>query len=92
MNCVAKHVKYEPKDEEWTCPKCGSGIDSFVIEECDSESDDVCMRLHDKDFLKCECGYSTSGRAFSNLVVRKNSLVPCPHCKGKGFVRNEKSG
>jgi DNA-directed RNA polymerase subunit RPC12/RpoP len=87
MNCKAAHTKYQPSDEEWFCPKCGDGAESFVIEESDSDSDE-CEKLHNNDGLICyNCGHSESGKVFSSRAARKSNMVPCPHCKGKGFVK-----
>lgn len=86
--CQHKHTKYQPTDEEWRCPKCGASYDDgeeFVIWDAVGED---CSLLHDEDYLKCQkCGYETTGKRFAAYVVKKNSLIPCPTCKGKGVVK-----
>ena len=96
MNCSVKHTKYQPNDDEWRCPKCGVGSQDgereetgFVIDDGADESGE-CEKLHDEDDLLCyKCGYACSGKSFANYVVKKNSLVPCPCCKGTGYVSKE---
>ena len=93
MTCTLKHVKYEPTDEEWLCPKCGAEAGDFYIEARENENDSSpdCELLHEDDVLDCNgCGYSVSGKAFSALIVKKKNLVKCPCCKGKGYVTKDK--
>lgn len=92
IQCIAKPVKYEPSQEEFKCPNCGAPSGEFYID--DSECDPECERLHDTDYLRCAgkkngypCGYETSGKAFSAMLVKKNSMVKCEHCNGKGMVK-----
>jgi len=95
MICNAKHIKYQPTDEEFRCPKCGAGPEEgFVIENPDETAHDACGLLHEKDWIacnNCETEYHRdtfySGKQYAALMVKKNNLVPCPHCKGKGLVR-----
>lgn len=89
MDCPHKHTKYQPTDEEWKCPKCGAtAVDGFIIE--DGPNEDECPSLHNDDFIRCSrCDYETSGKAFAAYVMKKNSLVPCPCCKGKGMVNKD---
>lgn len=89
MTCPHKHTKYQPTDAEWRCPKCGAtDKQGFVINEGPSDGD--CALLHGDDGLRCfGCGYEMTGMAFATYLVRKNSLVPCPACNGKGLVKKE---
>jgi len=89
MTCKAKHVKYEPTDEEWCCPNCGAGITYFTVWESVSD-DDYCKLVHNNDFCSCEnCGYECSGKEVSDFFIKKNSMVPCSCCKGKGLVKRK---
>ncbi len=86
MTCKGKHVKYEPTDEEWCCPKCRSGNNYFTV----WPDVDDCDKLHNKDYCSCiRCGYECSGKEVSDFFIKKNSMVPCPCCKGKGMVKKE---
>ena len=87
MTCQAKHTKYQPTDEEWKCRKCGSGPESFWIEESDPDKSDDCTLLHNDDSAICfKCGYSVSGKSFAAALQREHNLISCPHCKGTGLV------
>lgn len=87
MRCNAKHTKYQPRTREWRCPECGDGADSFIIEESDDVSHDDCHKLHENDFLRCDCGYTASGKDYAALLARKKGLIKCPHCKGTGLIK-----
>ena len=85
MNCTVKHTKFQPTDEQWKCPRCGRA-DEFSIEENATEDLD-CELLHDEDVAFCSrCDASWTGQTVARLLAKQNNLVPCPHCKGKGFV------
>lgn len=87
-DCKAKHTRYQPSEAEWRCPKCGADAERFIIDESDEDVHDVCSGLHDSDRLWCgRCEASRNGRQFAAMLERKNNLVPCPHCKGKGLVK-----
>lgn len=89
--CEAKHCKYQPTNEEFHCPKCGAKMGDFCIDEPDRSADSNCKLLHNSDFLLCyTCKYSATGKDFSAAIVKKKNLIPCPHCKGKGFVNSGK--
>lgn len=93
--CNGKHTKYQPTEAEFRCPKCDAPVGDFCIDDCVNAE---CPDLHDEDGLVCYgkngkgCPgqYGTTGRAFAALVVKKNDLKPCEHCKGKGFVSTKK--
>ena len=82
--CTRKHTKYQhPDDEPWVCPKCGS--DTFAL---DSDSDEACDLIHNNDWVNCyECDYGASATEFSKLMMRKQNMIECPCCKGKGVVK-----
>lgn len=87
--CDAKHVKYEPSEDEWACPFCGANGDDFYIdpEPGDFEAHEECVLLHEADLIVCNnCEKSITGKAFSARLVKKKNLVVCPCCKGKGYV------
>lgn len=84
--CFAKHTKYQPEENEWACPRCGSTGD-FTIAYPDETSHGDCNLLHDRDGIACDsCGMEISGRAYARRVQKAKNLVTCPHCKGVGFV------
>lgn len=90
--CQHKHTKYQPTNEEWRCPRCGATAEQgFIIYESINDMDNIeCELLHPEDYLHCgKCGLDTSGKAFAAFVVKKNSLVVCPTCKGKGMVNKD---
>ena len=91
--CTEKHTKPQVPDEAWRCPSCGAPAhpedkdprDGWIVE--DSCGSDDCELLHLEDFLECNrCGRTMSGKAYARWYVRTSNLVPCQHCKGKGFV------
>lgn len=89
MQCNSRHTKYQPTDEEWKCPKCGRGNESFWIDE--EFGEDGCDKLHDDDTIRCfQCGYDTTGKAFAASIQLKKNLVTCPCCKGSGLVPKKK--
>jgi len=91
MKCEAKHVKFEPSEKEWKCPKCNAKCGVFHIYESVEDSDGDCNLLHPADILRCtKCNYETSGQAFSNMIKKKLNMIPCPHCKGTGYVQRGK--
>lgn len=49
QQCNSKHTKYQPTDEEWRCPKCGSDSEKFWIE--DNFGADGCELLHETDTI-----------------------------------------
>jgi hypothetical protein len=94
MDCTRKHTAYQPADSEWKCPQCGKGPEDNGL--CnDSSSDDgevECPKLHKDDYLKCyACDYDCSGADFARRLVKKNNLVTCPTCKGKGCISKPKN-
>jgi DNA-directed RNA polymerase subunit RPC12/RpoP len=87
MKCYAKHAKYNPMGEDWKCPKCGSDDEYFIIDEPANDSAEGCELLHDNDELVCSfCGFYSSGKQFSDSLMKSKNLIACPHCKGKGWI------
>jgi hypothetical protein len=87
MRCKIKHTLYQPLDENWVCPKCGCGPDVFYIDESPVDSDEGCLLLHDDDAIRCDaCESGWSGKAVAKLMQKRDDVVPCPCCKGKGTV------
>ncbi len=92
MSCGAKHTAYQPTEAEWRCPKCGADSSGFYIEDPTEEAEEGCELLHEKDGLYCyTCPmkgdpYAASGKVFAAALAKKNNLVCCPTCKGKGTV------
>lgn len=94
--CLEKHTKYQPSDEEWKCPRCGAGAEyedttgerkeGLLVE--DPVGDDDCSKLHEGDTVychKCESGWS--GSAIAKKFMVKAHAVTCPTCHGKGWVK-----
>jgi len=87
MACLAKHTVYQPKDEEWKCPKCGADNNHFTIIDSAPLVSDDCVLLHSTDECECtKCGYGGSGVSVARALMNQGNLVPCPCCKGKGVV------
>jgi hypothetical protein len=89
MECMVKHSAYQVPDEEFKCPKCGATPDDrkpFCIYEPVEETYD-CEKLHDNDALYCEnCNYSTTGKEYSQLMLKRSHRQICPTCKGQGWI------
>lgn len=87
-HCLATHTKYDPSTDDFNCPECGAKAGDFAIDEPVDDVAKDCERLHNGDYLRCyKCGFNTTGRAFAQRLTKKNSLVPCEHCKGRGMVK-----
>lgn len=94
ITCDGKHTKYQPTEAQWKCPKCGagsalgsSGGNTFIINDTEKGANQDCTILHVGDALACDCGYTTSGKAFAARLQKAASMVPCPTCKGHGLVK-----
>ena len=63
--------KYQPKMDEWFCPKCGSNNEFFYISDpVNFDSDN----LDDDDLIECmKCGYETTGENFSQFVLKRRT-------------------
>lgn len=89
-NCGVKHTKYQPTDEEWKCPLCGANDDGehFYIDSFVEGSADDCELMHRDDTVVCTaCDYAWTGEQISKIMAKIASMIPCPHCKGIGFVK-----
>lgn len=89
--CTFKHTKYQPTDEEFHCPKCKAPGGDFCVDdgpnlECDLLHDEDILNCYGKGGAGCPAEYGITGKAFAAALVKKNNLVPCKHCKGKGLV------
>lgn len=90
MTCNAKHTKFQPSDDDWKCPKCGDDSGNFAINYLDDLADEDCNLLHDADEIACgKCGYGATGKNVARALEKKTRQVPCPHCKGRGWVTKE---
>jgi hypothetical protein len=97
--CNAKHTKYQPTEAEFCCPKCDAKVGDLCIDEPDGEANPLCPDLHEGDGVACygkngkgcPARYGASGKTFAALIAKKNDLVPCECCKGKGFMPRKKS-
>ena len=84
MICNLKHIK-APIDD-WKCPICGSA--DFCIDDGPCME---CEEVHPGDVLYCgECRHTVTAKKYFADLRKKLKLVPCPCCKGTGFVKAEK--
>jgi hypothetical protein len=88
--CPAKHTRPQIPDADWRCLKCGATADDskpFIIEENDELAQDGCALLHENDEISCwKCGVSTTGKKLAAAYAKQQALVPCPTCKGIGYI------
>lgn len=96
IRCDGKHTKYQPSEAEWRCPKCGAsadftsvGCNTFIIDSTEDGANPDCTANHEGDCLRCDCGYTTSGKAFAARLQKAANMVPCPTCKGHGLVKGD---
>jgi hypothetical protein len=83
MVCTRKHIKDPIPEDTWICPKCG--------DECclDDPDDDDCSNIHSDDWIICQnirCGHSEKVTSYFRRYLKEHSQVPCPHCKGTGYI------
>lgn len=84
MTCTGKRTAYQPPDEKWYCPKCGSNSMCIDAVLCD---DGDCTYLHQDDDVTCpDCGRGWTGKQVAALMQKRDNVITCPHCKGKGTV------
>lgn len=90
MTCDVKHTKYQPPVDDWKCPRCDKPPpEGLCIDESAEGAEEDCELLHEGDYMRCyACGYDTNGKAFAARLQKAASLIPCPHCKGKGLVKS----
>lgn len=61
----------------------------FVVEES-AEGAWECELLHEEDELYCFCcNTATSGKKYAAWYRKQKDLIPCPHCKGTGLIKND---
>ena len=68
--CTTEKTRYQPKGDEWKCPKCGVQADHFYVDygPCD---DDYCEALHAKDHVICDvCDEYWSGEKVAELMTK----------------------
>jgi hypothetical protein len=93
IHCPAKHTKWQPKEDQWVCPRCGAGKEEFNIEEPDSQAHEECGLLHEFDELRClRCDYANYGKDFSLYCATTDEYETCPCCGGLGKVHPDQSG
>jgi len=88
MSCNSKHTKFQPTEDQWKCPVCGTDNKNgdFYVDE--NYGDENCELLHVDDYIKCEiCGSTFDGKDLAKAIQKKFDLVPCSCCKGTGFVK-----
>lgn len=74
--------------KHWKCPKCG------VSTEYTDENDygvEIEGLIYDEgdDHAHCgKCNKSWSYRGIERAIVKKNNMITCPFCKGRGTVSN----
>ena len=90
--CFAKHTRPQIPDSDWRCPKCGATANddkAFIIEEINDRASENCGLLHENDEISCwNCKYYTTGKKLAAAYAKQKALVPCPACKGTGYVHN----
>lgn len=88
MFCKYDHTDYQPLDEDWKCPRCGSGVEQFF---CDATVNENCPKLHLDDEIVCNrCDVLWPGEELAKAMMGAGNLMTCPTCKGKGVVGKEK--
>lgn len=86
-----KHIVDPIPIEEWKCPKCGAGSDSFIIDESDTD-DDSCELDHENDICRCtKCEGAWTLKTVISKWRKAKSLIKCPHCNGTGWIQKEKA-
>lgn len=85
--CGAKHTTFQPTDDQWHCPGCGKGSESFAIDENAEGSNDDCVKLHADDTVHCyACEFTASGASLAKRMMKALHRQICPTCKGEGTV------
>jgi len=77
-NCYLEHCEYQITDKEFSCPKCGVGVETQtsdgLVVEADPGAHDDCTLLHKTDGIRCwVCGYEDSGGNFTAEWLKKNN-------------------
>ena len=93
--CFAKHTRPQIPDSDWHCLKCGATANddkAFIIEELDARASENCELLHENDEISCwNCKYYTTGKKLAAAYAKQQALVPCPTCKGIGYVNTKQT-
>lgn len=89
MDCQEKHTKFQPDAAQWKCPKCSGNSKVFYINDGPFFGNGLsCNKLHEKDEIVCSaCNEIWTGKTIAALLLKKQNLVKCSHCKGTGFVK-----
>jgi hypothetical protein len=89
----------------WRCPKCGASPKTdkggFVLDEPFDNGEHESKEISPEDevqgwtrnaTLYCyECEYTTTTAKFFAQLLKKKNTVPCPCCKGSGYVSDNKN-
>jgi hypothetical protein len=92
-DCMVKHTAYQPTEDKWLCPKCGAGgttpeSEGMVISSSADDATGDCVLLHPDDEVECmACGYAWSGRSLASALKKRDNVITCPTCSGKGTVQ-----
>jgi hypothetical protein len=87
-------------DEQWACPKCGTRKPGILVYDPNYEYEEAPLAdegwLVMKADVECEalvdgdqCGWYGTVRQVYNQLTKKNNLVECPCCKGRGVVTSK---
>lgn len=91
---IENHDTGDPRicEQCWKCPVCGVGFEFSI----DSENDEISGGLwidHSCDSTVvecCNCDRTWTSEQFERVVIEKEKMTKCPHCKGRGLVRKKK--
>lgn len=91
--CDHKHTKYQPRDEEFRCPKCDAPSGDWCVDDspnfdCPLLHVDDSLVCYGKDGKRCPAGHGEGADTFVRRLVKKKGLKPCPHCKATGYVKD----
>ncbi len=71
------------------CREHGSGGCSGFICECENESDEKHGAMLKTPCPEAHCYHCGWGGTFPTKAhLKKQNLIPCPHCKGSGTVKD----
>lgn len=85
VECKGKHTKFQPSDDQWKCPACGSEDFEVDVQAYGAHSD--CQLLHLLDSVVCyNCGESFYGEDLAEIMKKLGGFKRCPRCNGLGLV------